>query len=88
MCPLRVILIFLSATIAGFFVFRGLKSESEFDLTQEEVDEKNAKERLPHSSKVLIKNYFSFLKLYCIVFSYLKNIPNYTVNPVMLKFCN
>jgi hypothetical protein len=56
MCPLRVILIFLSATIAGFFVLRGLKSEPDFDLTQEEVDEKNAQEQLPLSTKVLIRN--------------------------------
>ncbi|KAH7672525.1 hypothetical protein IHE45_09G061200 [Dioscorea alata] len=27
MCPLRVILIFLSATLAGFFVLKGLKSQ-------------------------------------------------------------
>ncbi|PAN15766.1 hypothetical protein PAHAL_3G006600 [Panicum hallii] len=27
MCPLRVILIFLSATIAGFFLIRGLNAE-------------------------------------------------------------
>ncbi|KAL6653452.1 hypothetical protein ACP70R_009030 [Stipagrostis hirtigluma subsp. patula] len=31
MCPLRVILIFLSATIAGFFLIRGLNAEPEFD---------------------------------------------------------
>ncbi|KAJ1688815.1 hypothetical protein LUZ63_012970 [Rhynchospora breviuscula] len=52
MCPLRIILIFLSATIAGFFVLRGLKTESEFDLNQEEVEEKNAKVDLPLSAKV------------------------------------
>ncbi|KAK9057517.1 hypothetical protein SSX86_022353 [Deinandra increscens subsp. villosa] len=28
MCPLRIILIFLSATLAGFFVLRNLKSQS------------------------------------------------------------
>ncbi|KAK7301614.1 hypothetical protein RJT34_12482 [Clitoria ternatea] len=27
MCPLRLILIFLSATLAGFFVFRNLRSQ-------------------------------------------------------------
>ncbi|KAL5757066.1 hypothetical protein ACOSQ2_021812 [Xanthoceras sorbifolium] len=27
MCPLRIILIFLSATLAGFFVIRNLKSQ-------------------------------------------------------------
>ncbi|KAJ4786910.1 Methyltransferase-related protein [Rhynchospora pubera] len=52
MCPLRIILIFLSATIAGFFVLRGLKTEPEFDLNQEEVEEKNAKVELPLSAKV------------------------------------
>ncbi|PKA50572.1 hypothetical protein AXF42_Ash013787 [Apostasia shenzhenica] len=29
MCPLRVILIFLSATIAGFFVLRGLRAQQD-----------------------------------------------------------
>ncbi|KAM3293315.1 hypothetical protein ACQJBY_036716 [Aegilops geniculata] len=34
MCPLRVILIFLSATIAGFFLLRGLNAEP--DLFQDD----------------------------------------------------
>jgi hypothetical protein len=34
MCPLRVILIFLSATIAGFFLLRNLKAEP--DLFQDD----------------------------------------------------
>lgn len=34
MCPLRVILIFLSATIAGFFLLRNLKAET--DLFQDD----------------------------------------------------
>ncbi|XP_040992058.1 uncharacterized protein LOC121239000 [Juglans microcarpa x Juglans regia] len=34
MCPLRLILIFLSATLAGFFVLRNLKSH---EPLQEEV---------------------------------------------------
>ncbi|XP_020575337.1 uncharacterized protein LOC110021259 [Phalaenopsis equestris] len=29
MCPLRVILIFLSATLAGFFVLKGLRSHAD-----------------------------------------------------------
>ncbi|KAJ7964302.1 putative Methyltransferase-related protein [Quillaja saponaria] len=35
MCPLRLILIFLSATLAGFFVLRNLKSQPH----QSEIDE-------------------------------------------------
>ena len=35
MCPLRVILIFLSATIAGFFLLRGLNAEP--DLFQDDA---------------------------------------------------
>ncbi|KAF0916582.1 hypothetical protein E2562_007657 [Oryza meyeriana var. granulata] len=31
MCPLRVILIFLSATIAGFFLIRGLNADPDHD---------------------------------------------------------
>ncbi|KAK2992702.1 hypothetical protein RJ640_025205 [Escallonia rubra] len=30
MCPLRLILIFLSATLAGFFVLKNLKSQPKF----------------------------------------------------------
>ncbi|CAI9288185.1 unnamed protein product [Lactuca saligna] len=32
MCPLRIILIFLSATLAGFFVLRNIKSQSDTSL--------------------------------------------------------
>ncbi|OIW17553.1 hypothetical protein TanjilG_08831 [Lupinus angustifolius] len=31
MCPLRLILIFLSATLAGFFVFRNLRSQPQIE---------------------------------------------------------
>ncbi|XP_020215592.1 uncharacterized protein LOC109799438 [Cajanus cajan] len=31
MCPLRFILIFLSATLAGFFVIRNLRSQPQID---------------------------------------------------------
>ncbi|KAG0473572.1 hypothetical protein HPP92_014913 [Vanilla planifolia] len=50
MCPLRVILIFLSATLAGFFVLRGLKSEPEKVATTEDVA--GPEESLPLSTKV------------------------------------
>ncbi|KNA04788.1 hypothetical protein SOVF_196480 [Spinacia oleracea] len=32
MCPLRIILIFLSATLAGFFVLKNLNSSNDVDL--------------------------------------------------------
>ncbi|KAG8050804.1 hypothetical protein GUJ93_ZPchr0009g1720 [Zizania palustris] len=38
MCPLRVILIFLSATIAGFFLIRGLNAEPDPDLLHDDDD--------------------------------------------------
>ncbi|XP_011021032.1 PREDICTED: uncharacterized protein LOC105123219 [Populus euphratica] len=38
MCPLRLILIFLSATLAGFFVIRNLKS-SPFSATTDSGDD-------------------------------------------------
>ncbi|OIW21904.1 hypothetical protein TanjilG_14549 [Lupinus angustifolius] len=48
MCPLRLILIFLSATLAGFFVLRNLRSqphvEDDDDVvphTQEKTDSSN-----------------------------------------------
>ncbi|KAF6156055.1 hypothetical protein GIB67_010979 [Kingdonia uniflora] len=33
MCPLRLILLFLSATLAGFFVLRNLKSTPDIDIS-------------------------------------------------------
>lgn len=62
MCPLRIILIFLSATLAGFFVIRNLKSqsadadadaESDIDSRAKETNSSNiASDSLPLSSKV------------------------------------
>lgn len=60
MCPLRVILIFLSATIAGFFLLRGLNAEP--DLFQDDAaaavagddedDEGSPRDPAPLHSKV------------------------------------
>ncbi|XP_072997734.1 uncharacterized protein [Typha latifolia] len=59
MCPLRVLLIFLSATVAGFFVLRSLKSEPEDGFDQADdaaADEKSTaagpKEHVPLPTKV------------------------------------
>ncbi|KZV25777.1 hypothetical protein F511_04838 [Dorcoceras hygrometricum] len=47
MCPLRIILIFLSATLAGFLVLRGLKSSPNLSddvvasAAEEEIASKN-----------------------------------------------
>ncbi|CAK9142700.1 unnamed protein product [Ilex paraguariensis] len=38
MCPLRIILIFLSATLAGFFVLRNLKSQPQVVHTDDSVN--------------------------------------------------
>ncbi|WOK96703.1 hypothetical protein Cni_G05410 [Canna indica] len=50
MCPLRVILIFLSATLAGFFLLRNLKAQPEFD--EDPQEEESPKENLSLSTKV------------------------------------
>jgi hypothetical protein len=56
MCPLRVILIFLSATVAGFFLVRGLNAEP--DQFDDDADDKAASDSgsprasLPLHSKV------------------------------------
>ncbi|KAK3022932.1 hypothetical protein RJ639_046750 [Escallonia herrerae] len=39
MCPLRLILIFLSATLAGFFVLKNLKSQPKFADTATTADD-------------------------------------------------
>ncbi|KAF8648808.1 hypothetical protein HU200_050038 [Digitaria exilis] len=51
MCPLRVILIFLSATIAGFFLIRGLNAEpDQFDA--DDQDSGSPRAPVPLHSKV------------------------------------
>ncbi|KAG6499415.1 uncharacterized protein LOC121993889 [Zingiber officinale] len=58
MCPLRVLLIFLSATLAGFFLLRNLKTQS--DLIEEPLEEDFPKEQLSLSNKVCSKIYSGF----------------------------
>ncbi|KAG6509392.1 hypothetical protein ZIOFF_027379 [Zingiber officinale] len=50
MCPLRVLLIFLSATLAAFFLLRNLKSQP--DLNELPQEEEPPKEKLTLSNKV------------------------------------
>ncbi|KAG6436798.1 hypothetical protein SASPL_101700 [Salvia splendens] len=51
MCPLRIILIFLSATLAGFFLLRNLNSSP--DLPNDAVkEESDSSDSIPLSSKV------------------------------------
>ncbi|XP_006662666.1 uncharacterized protein LOC102701873 [Oryza brachyantha] len=50
MCPLRVILIFLSATIAGFFLIRGLNAEP--DLQDDADGSDSPRAPVPLHSKV------------------------------------
>ncbi|KAI3856364.1 hypothetical protein MKX03_002905 [Papaver bracteatum] len=60
MCPLRIILIFLSATLAGFFVLRNLKNTPiDFEETynnynvDEDESELESSASVPRSKKVL-----------------------------------
>lgn len=50
MCPLRLILIFLSATLAGFFVLRNLKSVPKLDTPHHEEHETNHHHQNPNNS--------------------------------------
>lgn len=53
MCPLRVILIFLSATVAGFFLVRGLNAEpDQFDADADADESGSPRAPLPLHSKV------------------------------------
>ncbi|XVF05840.1 hypothetical protein REPUB_Repub05bG0207900 [Reevesia pubescens] len=47
MCPLRLILIFLSATLAGFFVIRNLKSQPQ---TKDDEDDPRPNINDPNTS--------------------------------------
>ncbi|KAL4010687.1 hypothetical protein IC575_027698 [Cucumis melo] len=51
MCPLRFILIFLSATLAGFFLIRNLKSPSQDFHAQDHTSDSNSSSS-PNSIKI------------------------------------
>ncbi|MCL7039259.1 hypothetical protein MKW94_001178 [Papaver nudicaule] len=62
MCPLRIILIFLSATLAGFFVLRNLKNtpvdfeeayNNKNNVDDDDESELDASSSVPRSKKVL-----------------------------------
>jgi hypothetical protein len=50
MCPLRLILIFLSATLAGFFVLRNFRSQPKIDDEDEDVP------TLPSNPKISVSS--------------------------------
>ncbi|XP_066338945.1 uncharacterized protein [Miscanthus floridulus] len=54
MCPLRVILIFLSATVAGFFLVRGLNADpaDQFDADADADGKASPRAPVPLHSKV------------------------------------
>jgi hypothetical protein len=52
MCPLRVILIFLSATIAGFFLIRGVNTEPDQFQDDDGDDSGSPRAPVPLHSKV------------------------------------
>jgi hypothetical protein len=54
MCPLRVILIFLSATVAGFFLLRGLNADpaDHFDADADTDGKGSPRGPVPLHSKV------------------------------------
>lgn len=53
MCPLRLILIFLSATLAGFFVLRGLNSRAAEDGGEAAAEGSAAGGTLPEEEETL-----------------------------------
>ncbi|OVA12653.1 hypothetical protein BVC80_9017g5 [Macleaya cordata] len=54
MCPLRLILLFISATLAGFFVLRNLKSKPEgFDSDESVKPLDESESYVPRSTKVM-----------------------------------
>ncbi|KAK1428611.1 hypothetical protein QVD17_17450 [Tagetes erecta] len=52
MCPLRIILIFLSATLAGFFVLRNLKSHSDTPKSNSGDDSSPSSARKSSNNKI------------------------------------
>jgi hypothetical protein len=53
MCPLRVILIFLSATIAGFFLIRGLNADPDLHDDADASESPRERPPVPLHSKVI-----------------------------------
>ncbi|KAG5224997.1 Methyltransferase-related protein [Salix suchowensis] len=66
MCPLRLILIFLSATLAGFFVIKNLKSSPLSATTDTRDDDNSAttdsNKSSPHASDSSSSSRFSKVK--------------------------
>ncbi|KAF8402515.1 hypothetical protein HHK36_010600 [Tetracentron sinense] len=60
MCPLRLILIFLSATVAGFFVLRNLNSKPELQNPEESDNPlQESTPSLPRSEKINISQWLN-----------------------------
>ncbi|KAF9594574.1 hypothetical protein IFM89_033544 [Coptis chinensis] len=54
MCPLRLILVFLSATLAGFFVLRNFKSKPEEEQVSQPIKTiDHNSDSLPRSKKIV-----------------------------------
>ncbi|MFS7902978.1 hypothetical protein Hanom_Chr01g00018221 [Helianthus anomalus] len=74
MCPLRIILIFLSATLAGFFVLRNLKSQS--DASDAAVEDSTSFSKSSSSSCVeksshkvygaFVNGFLGFISICCV----------------------
>ncbi|KAG8371554.1 hypothetical protein BUALT_Bualt13G0100000 [Buddleja alternifolia] len=65
MCPLRMILIFISATLAAFFAFRNLKSPTgpQNDVVSEEFESKNAVPLSFKASAAIGKGFSTFVDM-------------------------
>ncbi|KAK9940954.1 hypothetical protein M0R45_017586 [Rubus argutus] len=66
MCPLRFILVFLSATLAGFFILRNLKSEPpQLDTADDEThhDPKNSPNRFSKVRSAMESGFWTFVDM-------------------------
>ncbi|XP_044485140.1 uncharacterized protein LOC123210731 [Mangifera indica] len=53
MCPLRFILVFLSATLAGFFLIRNFKSDPHLDLDSDNNDSSSSNSSIQQTPATL-----------------------------------
>ncbi|KAI4350365.1 hypothetical protein L6164_004827 [Bauhinia variegata] len=65
MCPLRFILVFFSAVLAGYFAWRTVRSSPEFEITSEDsiVEDKSSKKEHFNFGKMIQNGFWVFVDM-------------------------
>ncbi|WVY89845.1 hypothetical protein V8G54_035359 [Vigna mungo] len=74
MCPLRFILVFLSATLAGFLVLRNFRSQPHITDTELDANNENNEHTLTLKNAISKVQRGSFFTSFCLCFRFYKNV--------------